>query len=470
MNNFSLLNLPAPLLQAIDALGYTEMTPIQAESLPPMLAGRDVRAQARTGSGKTAAFSLALLAQLQPDQIGLRVLVLCPTRELADQVSKEIRGLARFIPNLKILSLCGGVPIRTQLASLTHEPHVAVGTPGRIKDLIGRNALDLSALTTVVLYEADRMLDMGFLDVVEEILRHAPDTRSTWLFSATYPEQIAHLSARFQQNPIAIEIEAEDPQGGIEQSFLEVENHEKPDAVIALLLQLKPESCLIFCNTKNDTRELAATLRQHRIPTLELHGDLEQRDRDETLLQFANGSYRILVATDVAARGLDIKDLPLVIGFELPSDPDTYVHRIGRTGRAGASGVALTLVSKREMPRSLRIEEAQVDGKPHPITWGSLPSLTRASENPASSEAKLPPPQMHTLVIDAGRKDKLRPGDILGALTGDAGLQAKSIGKIDLFPTRAYVAIEVKYFDAAWKALRGGKIKGRNFRVRKLTS
>lgn len=462
MNNFSSLKLPASLLKAIDALGYSEMTPIQAQSLPPMLAGRDVRAQARTGSGKTAAFSLALLAQLQADEVGLRVLVLCPTRELADQVSKEIRGLARFIPNLKITSLCGGVPIRTQLASLTHEPHVAVGTPGRIKDLIGRKALDLSALATVVLDEADRMLDMGFLDVVEEILSHAPKARNTWLFSATYPEKIGHLSARFQQDPVAITVETADPQGGIEQSFLEVENHDKPNAVIALLLQLKPESCLIFCNTKNDTRELAATLRQHGIPALELHGDREQRDRDETLLQFANGSYRILVATDVAARGLDIKALPLVIGYELPSDPDTYVHRIGRTGRAGASGVALTLVSNREMPRSLRIEETQA----HPITWGSLPA---GSENLSSSGANLPPPQMHTLVIDAGRRDKLRPGDILGALTGDAGLPAKSIGKIDCFSTRAYVAIEAKHFDTAWKALRAGKIKGRNFRVRKLT-
>lgn len=461
MNDFSYLKLPASLLRAIDALGYSEMTAIQAESLPPMLAGRDVRAQARTGSGKTAAFSLALLAQLQAGEVGLRVLVLCPTRELADQVSKEIRGLARFIPNLKVLSLCGGVPIRAQLASLTHEPHVAVGTPGRIKDLMGRNALDLSALATVVLDEADRMLDMGFLDVVEEILSHAPKSRNTWLFSATYPEKIGHLSACFQQNPVAIKIEAEDPQSGIEQSFIEVENPGKPSAVMALLLQIKPESCLIFCNTKNDTRELAATLRQHRIPALELHGDLEQRDRDETLLQFANGSTRILVATDVAARGLDIKDLPLVIGFELPNDPDTYVHRIGRTGRAGASGVAITLVSNREMPRSLRIEETLA----HPITWGALPER---SENPSSPEANLPPPQMHTLVIDAGRKDKLRPGDILGALTGDAGLQAKNVGKINLFPTRAYVAIEVKHFDTAWKALRAGKIKGRNFRVRKL--
>ena len=462
MHNFSSLKLPAPLLKAIDALGYSEMTPIQAQALPPMLAGRDVRAQARTGSGKTAAFSLALLAQLHPEEAGLRVLVLCPTRELADQVGKEIRGLARFIPNLKILSLCGGVPVRTQLASLTHAPHVAVGTPGRIKDLIGRKALDLSGLTTVVLDEADRMLDMGFLDVVEEILAHAPKSRNTWLFSATYPEQIGRLSARFQQDPVEIEVEAEDPQAAIEQSFIEVENQDKPNAVIALLLQLKPESCLIFCNTKIDTRELAATLRQRAIPTLELHGDLEQRDRDETLLQFANGSTRILVATDVAARGLDIKDLPLVIGYELPNDPDTYVHRIGRTGRAGASGTAITLVSKREMPRSLRIEETLA----HNITWGSIPMN---GENLSSPEMNLSPPQVHTLVIDAGRKDKLRPGDILGALTGEAGLPASSIGKIDLFPTRAYVAIEVAHFDKAWKALRAGKIKGRNFRVRKLT-
>ncbi len=455
MKKFSDLPLPAALLQAVDALEYRQMTPIQAAALPTMLAGLDVRAQARTGSGKTAAFSLALLAGLAPEEIGLRALVLCPTRELADQVSKEIRALARFVPNVKVLSLCGGVSLRPQLASLTHEPHIAVGTPGRIKDLVDRKALCLDKLTAVVLDEADRMLDMGFLEVVEDILSHAPGARNTWLFSATYPPRIGSLSRRFQRDPLVVTVESPSSQPSITQLFFSVESSEKTAAIESLLLHRQPESCLIFCNTKNDTRELGAALGAQGIPTLTLHGDMEQHERNETLLQFANGSYRILVATDVAARGLDIKDLPLVIGFELPGDADVYVHRIGRTGRAGASGEALTLVAPREMARVPKIEETTGER----AQWADLPPCRAVA---------LPEPAMQTLGIDAGRRDKLRPGDILGALTGDAGLHTSSIGKIDLFPTRAYVAIANNDFDRAFKFLRNGKIKGKNIRVRRL--
>lgn len=456
MDNFSDLNLPKSLLQAVDALGYNNTTPIQTASLPPMLSGQDIRAQARTGSGKTAAFGLALLAKLDPDSISLQTLVLCPTRELADQVSKVIRALARFIPNIKVLSLCGGVPIRHQLSSLSHEPHIAVGTPGRIKDLLDRRALKLNHVSTVVLDEADRMLDMGFLGVVEQILRPTPTYRNTWLFSATYPQEIDRLSQEFQRNPVEVTIEEGEAHSSIKQSFFAVEQDDKPTAIFDLLLHFQPESCLIFCNTKNDTHDLADLLRQHQIPALELHGDLEQRDRDEALLQFANGSCRIMVATDVAARGLDIKDLPLVIGFELPNDPDVYVHRIGRTGRAGASGRAQTLVAEREMHRASRIEEIHGEA----VSWSKVPTSFVAET--------LPEPTMKTLMIEGGKKDKLRPGDILGALTGSAGLKSSAIGKIDLTPKRAYVAIERHQSRGAQNALRDGKIKGRKFRVRRL--
>ncbi|MGH8052069.1 MAG: ATP-dependent RNA helicase DbpA [Arenimonas sp.] len=457
MNKFTELKGLAPsLLQAVDALGYTEMTEIQAGALPLMLNSQDILAQAKTGSGKTAAFGLALLSKLQNEQGRLQSLVLCPTRELADQVSKEIRALARFIPNVKVLSLCGGIPLRPQLASLAHEPHIVVGTPGRIQELIDKEALKLDALQSVILDEADRMMDMGFLDAVKSILKKTPNTRNTWLFSATYPEEIRAISKQFQKNPTEITVESQHDDSVIQQLFYQVEPNDKPDAVIALLLEHQPESCLVFCNTKIDAKGLTDVLWKRGISAIELHGDLEQRDRDETLVQFSNGSSRVLVATDVAARGLDIKALPMVIAYELPSDADIHVHRVGRTGRAGETGLALSLVSSREMGRTSKIEE--IIGTP--ISWTRL--LSRGGS------LSMPAPAMKTLVIDAGRQDKLRPGDVLGALTGVGGLKANQIGKIDVFATRAYVAVQSSFIDNVLQKLRAGKIKGRNFRVRKL--
>jgi ATP-independent RNA helicase DbpA len=448
-------SLPTALIQATGTLGYTELTEIQAAALPPMLARRDVIAQALTGSGKTAAFGLALLAALQPQQIRLQSLVLCPTRELADQVSKEIRALARFIPNVKVLTLCGGIPVGVQLASLAHEPHIVVGTPGRILDLCRKDALRFDAIQTVVLDEADRMLDMGFLDDVSAILALTPDTRNTWFFSATYPPQINALSAQFQREALRVTVERQHDASAIEQLFYEVGIEDKPLAVLTLLRQRQPDSCLVFCNTKIDVKTLTDFLWKHDVPALALHGDLEQRDRDETLVQFANGSCRVLVATDVAARGLDIKALPLVIACELPHDAEVHTHRIGRTGRAGASGVAITLVAPEEMKRVERIEN--ILGAE--LTWSPLP---RSGGN------ALPAPAMRTLAIDAGRQDKLRPGDIVGALTNAAGLQKEQIGKIDVFATRAYVAVERTVASVAREKLRNGKVKGRSFRVRSL--
>ncbi|MES2604089.1 MAG: ATP-dependent RNA helicase DbpA, partial [Pseudomonadota bacterium] len=453
---FSEVALPASLLQAVDVLGYTEMTPIQAATLPVLMQGRDVVAQAKTGSGKTAAFGLAALARLNPEQSRLQILVLCPTRELADQVAKEFRALARFIPNIKMLSLCGGISIHPQLASLSHEPHVVVGTPGRILDLLGREALKFDQIQTVILDEADRMLDMGFLDDVSKILSQTPDSRNTWLFSATYPYEILSLSKQFQREPEKVSVTSTEAQNLIEQKFYKVEPADKPAAVLRLLLEQQADSCLVFCNTKIDANDLHDYLWKQGIPALNLHGDLEQRDREETLVQFANGSKRVLVATDVAARGLDIKALPLVIAYELPNDSDVHTHRIGRTGRAGEKGLAMSLASSEEANRVQRIEALLG----HRIEWSRLPTAARAS--------KLAAPTMRTLIIDAGRQDKLRPGDIVGALTGVGGLQADQVGKIDVFATRSYVAVASALIDKVIEKLRAGKIKGRNFRLRKL--
>ncbi len=455
MTEFTALALPTELQQALDVLEYTQMTPVQAASLPPILAGRDVIAQARTGSGKTAAFGLGLLSRLASENVQVQALVLCPTRELADQVGKEIRRLARFMPNIKVSVFCGGVPLRPHLASLTHPPHVVVGTPGRIQELIDEGALVLEGLRTVVLDEADRMLDMGFEPAITGILGQAPAARQTLMFSATFPEEIRTLGRRFQRDPE--EHTVADGEGSvIEQRFYEVEAPRKTDALALLLADLKPDSALVFCNTRRDVQQVADDLAQRGFAVLALHGDLEQRDRDEVLVCFANRSCQVLVATDVAARGLDIKDLPLVVSHGLASDLDTHTHRIGRTGRAGEKGLALSLVASEDRRRIIGIEEQL--GKA--VRWERI-DLSRKPGKPA-------PAAMTTLVVDAGRQDKLRPGDLVGALTGDAGIPAAAIGKIDGFATRTYVAIERSQASKALERLKAGKIKGRSFRVRKL--
>lgn len=448
--------LPPSLVKATEALGYTELTPVQAAALPLLLEGQDIIAQALTGSGKTAAFGLALLAALQPEQTSLQSLVVCPTRELADQVSKDLRALARFIPNVKVLTLYGGIPVGVQLASLSHTPHIVVGTPGRLLDLCNKGALDFRALRNVVLDEADRMLDMGFLEDVDAILALTPATRQTWFFSATYPPEIGALSRRYQRDAQSVVVEVRHAASVIEQRFYRVEAAAKSEAVVALLLAQQPESCLIFCNTRNDVNELGDFLWKRNIPALTLHGEMEQRDRDETLVQFANGSCRVLVATDVAARGLDIKALPLVLAYELPGDADVHTHRIGRTGRAGETGMALSLVAPAESGRIQKIEALLGAA----LRWDDLPGRVPG--------ARLPAPLFRTLVFDAGRQDKLRPGDIVGALTGDGGLHKDQVGKIALFATRAYVAVARSVADSALGKLRNGKIKGRKIRVRLL--
>ncbi len=456
MTDFPSLPLQPALLQAVDALGYVQMTPIQAASLPPMLEGRDVIAQARTGSGKTAAFGLALLSKLDAGAISTQALVLCPTRELADQVSKEIRRLARCVPNIKVLTLCGGIPLGPQVGSLAHPPHIVVGTPGRIQDLLVKKALKIEALKVLVLDEADRMLDMGFEDDINAIVKLVPKTRQTLLFSATWPEAIRAISRRMQRDPIAVTVDSTHAADVIEQIFFEVEPARKLDALAVLLATHRPEAALVFCNTKRDVDAVAEQLAQLGYVALALHGDMEQRDRDEVLVRFANRSCAVLVATDVAARGLDIKELPAVVSYELPTDADAHVHRIGRTGRAGNSGLALSLVAARETGRVAMLETALGTV----AKWGRV-DLSQRMPKPS-------PPAMVTLAIDGGRQDKLRPGDVVGALTGDAGLNADAIGKIDTFATRSYVAVQRDQAARALERLRAGRIKGRSFRVRRV--
>ncbi|MFS9379231.1 ATP-dependent RNA helicase DbpA [Citrobacter sp. ANG330] len=456
MTAFSTLNvLPAAQLANLNELGYLSMTPVQAAALPAILAGQDVRVQAKTGSGKTAAFGLGLLQHIDVTLFQTQSLVLCPTRELADQVAGELRRLARFLPNTKILTLCGGQPFGAQRDSLQHAPHIIVATPGRLLDHLQKGTVSLDALTTLVMDEADRMLDMGFSEAIDEVIRFAPESRQTLLFSATWPEAIAAISGRVQRNPISIEIDSVDALPAIEQQFFEVPTHGKIPLLQKLLSQHLPASCVVFCNTKKDCQAVCDALNAAGQSALALHGDLEQRDRDQTLVRFANGSARVLVATDVAARGLDIKSLELVVNFELAWDPEVHVHRIGRTARAGNSGLAISFCAPEEAQRANILSEMlQLR-----LNW--QPAPTNVAIAPLSAE-------MATLCIDGGKKAKMRPGDVLGALTGDMGLQGADIGKITVHPAHVYVAVRQSVANKAWKQLQSGKIKGKSCRVRLL--
>jgi len=433
------------------------MTPIQAQSLPDILKGKDLLAQAKTGSGKTAAFAIGLLHKLDVQNYQTQSLVLCPTRELAEQVSNEIRRLARSIPNTKLLTLCGGKPMAPQITSLERAPHIVVGTPGRILKHLDKETLKLDNLNVLVLDEADRMLDMGFHDDIMRVIKMVPRQRQTLLFSATYPDEIKDISDAVQNDPVEVRVESLHDNKKIKQVFYEIQKGERTRTLISLLHHYRPESSLVFCNRKQQCRELAEELWKQGFHALALHGDLEQRERNQVLAQFANKSSSILIATDVAARGLDIKDLEAVINFELSPDPEVHIHRIGRTGRAEKEGLALSLFMASESPKVIRIEEYQ----DNPIRIDKTSTL-KMREN-----FRLSPP-MVTLCINGGRREKIRPGDILGALTANTNLPGKQIGKIDIFDILAYVAVERPIAKQALKILTQGKIKGRRFRVRKL--
>ena len=459
-DSFARLPLPPHVLQNLDSLGYTRMTPIQAASLPLALAGKDLIAQAKTGSGKTAAFALALLANLNPRRFAVQALVLCPTRELAEQVTQELRRLARAEDNVKVLTLCGGTPIAPQALSLEHGAHVVVGTPGRLMDHLERGSLVLDALNTLVLDEADRMLDMGFFEDIATVAKQCPKQRQTLLFSATYPDGIAKLAAAFMRDPQTVKVAAAHLPGKIRQRFYEVTESQRLHAVGLLLAHYRPVSTLAFCNTKQQCRDLVDVLRGQGYEALELHGDLDQRDRDQVLVRFANRSASVLVATDIAARGLDITQLEAVINVDITPDADTHTHRIGRTGRADEEGWAFSLASVDEMGPVGRIEKAGG----FVSNWQPLSSL--GSLTPASKDPLLPP--MQTLQILGGRKEKIRPGDVLGALTKDLGFAGAQIGKINVNEFSTYVAVSRDIAQQVLKKLSTAKVKGKSVKVRLL--
>lgn len=455
--NFATLPLKAELLANLDTLGFSEMTEIQAQSLPKILAGKDVLAKAKTGSGKTVAFALGLLNNLDVERFRIQALVMCPTRELAEQVAQEIRQVGRMIDNMKVLTLCGGTPMGPQIGSLSHGAHIIVGTPGRIMDHLFKKRLNLRNVNTLVLDEADRMLDMGFEDEMEAVIKNVPTDRQTLLFSATYPDQIKQISMKVQRNPIEITVESTHDTTKINQIFYEVEDVHRTKAVAALLSEFQPESAIIFCNTKVACQSLLEELTELGFSVLALHGDLEQRERNQVLVRFANKSVSLLIATDVASRGLDVKEIGAVINYQITPDPEVHIHRIGRTGRADAEGLALTLCAPNEMARANAIEDYQ-QAK---IVWKAIQAL-RFHAN------RIIAPEYQTISIDGGKKAKLRPGDILGALTKDADVPFDDVGKINVTATHSYVAVKLRSVKRSLKQFNEGKLKGRKFKARKL--
>lgn len=464
--DFSSLPLSKSLLTNLSTLGYQRMTPIQAQSLPLILAGKDVVAQGKTGSGKTAAFGLGLLHNLNVKRFRVQSLILCPTRELADQVAKEIRRLARSIHNIKVLTLCGGVSLGPQIGSLEHGAHIIVGTPGRLEDHLNKGRLNLDNLNTLVLDEADRMLEMGFQSALDLIFSLCPKKRQTLLFSATFPDQIKPITKNIMNNPETVKVLSTHDSSSINQHFFQIENNSQRMTALRLLLaKYQPGSSVVFCTTKIETQSVADELSSYGFSCMALHGDLEQKDRDRTLVMFANKSVSVLVATDVAARGLDIDNLDAVINYQISRDPEIHVHRIGRTGRAGSKGVALTLIAENEIHRMIKLE----DYLKQSIKMEELPGIEFLDKAMAK-------PSMATLQIDGGRKQKVRPGDILGALTAKSNKTGKSeingdqIGKIQIFDLKAYVAVNRKIADAALKKIVNGKLKGRSFKARYIRS
>ncbi|KFZ39114.1 DEAD/DEAH box helicase [Shewanella mangrovi] len=450
--DFSALPLKKSLIATVADLGFAHMTPIQAQSLPAILDGRDVLAQAKTGSGKTCAFGLGILQLLDVKKFRVQSLVLCPTRELADQVASELRKFARGIHNIKILTLCGGTPIGPQIGSLEHGAHIIVGTPGRVLEHLEQRRLFLDDVNQFVMDEADRMLEMGFTEALDQIRAFLPRKRQNLLFSATFPASILALAKETLQQPVEVKVAESATNANIQQTFYRISNIEgRRQGVYQLLLKQRPESAVVFCNTKQETQDVADFLADKGFDAVALHGDLDQRERDRALVAFALKSAVVMVATDVAARGLDIDALDLVINYQLAFEQEAHVHRIGRTGRAGAKGVALSLVAPNDDMRLALLEDRYGT-----LQFDELPEVTNTAPLLAN---------MSCIRIEGGKKHKLRPGDILGALTAGNDINGSDVGKIQVNDIWAYVAVRRELGKQAAKKLSNGKLKGKSFRA-----
>ncbi|PCK30060.1 ATP-dependent RNA helicase DbpA [Pseudoalteromonas piscicida] len=455
ITSFSQLPLNQFLAKRLVDLNYMVPTAVQAVSLQPVLEGHDLVIKGKTGSGKTLIFALAILNKLQTEINEVQALVLCPTRELADQVAQEIKSVAALIGNVKVQTLCGGVPIEPQQKALQHGAHIVVGTPGRVEEHVFNGSLILTDTHTLVFDEADQMLDMGFTDTLASIVVYVPEARQTLMFSATYPDKIMKLATQYMRTPQFLEANEEQVHHRIKQTFYKLDNNKmRFNALRVLLMQHQPQSCIVFCNTKAETKRLFEELRQTGLACVELHGDLDQGEREWSLLTFANKSANILVATDVAARGLDVDEVELVINYHLALEPQTHIHRVGRTGRGDHKGVAVSLYGEKEAFKVKQLAEIYGQELKH----GTLPSHTLL-EKPAYKS------NMVTLMIEGGKQQKLRKGDIVGCLTGEDGISFKQIGKINIYDVQAFIAVKREAVKPALRKLNNSKIKNKRYKA-----
>ena len=439
-------DIPDALLETLSTLGFVSMTEIQEKAINPILDGSDILAQSKTGSGKTLAFGLPCVMNTNTNNYKPQTIIITPTRELADQIAVELRRVAAYKSNLKILTLYGGVPLRAQADSLAKGAHILIGTPGRIQDHLAKETLTLENIKTLVLDEADRMLDMGFYDEIVKIGSNMPRGKQTLLFSATFPANIEKLAKALLKQPVTIKVDTVIEENKIDE--LVYETSDKFKTLGTLIQSYKPESLLIFCNTKVEVMALTDKLLKLGHATIDIHGDLDQRDRNESVIAFANGSKRIMVATDVASRGLDIKDIELVINYDLPFDAEVYTHRIGRTGRADATGTAISLFSPKDREKCAYV----------------LAKAKKAALKDLRVDAKFKMlSEYDTLCLNGGKKTKLRAGDIIGTFCKEIGIENSMIGKINITDTKSYIALHHTVVDKVFKALKNVKIKKKKY-------
>jgi ATP-dependent RNA helicase DeaD len=468
MSSFAELGLDSDILDAIHDVGYEAPSPIQDQAIPPLLAGSDVIGQAQTGSGKTAAFGLPMLQYVDPGEHEVQGLVLTPTRELCIQVTQALRTYGRR-KGVDVVAVFGGAPIRTQQAQLRGGGHIVVGTVGRVKDLISRHSLMLHSCRFVVLDEADEMLDLGFLEDVERILSLTPSSRQTALFSATMPPEIRRLADQYLYDPVTIKVKtATLTVDTVEQFALEVKPREKADRLVEVLESERPDQAIVFVRTKIRCDQLFRTLRDRGMNVKALHGDMSQGARDGVMISFKDGRLPLLVATDVAARGLDIVGISHIINFDVPTSPDVYVHRIGRTGRVGRSGRAITFYEPRQrreiqaiernagVKLSPWVEHAHV--APTPVT----PKPRRHSKPRVSVNGEGP---ARKLIVSGGRAAGLEPSDIIHAITAATGLDGEAVRNVRVLERFAFVEVPEEAADRVVEGVGGTEVRGHELRL-----
>jgi len=523
---FDELGLSPNMLKGIKDMGFEETSPIQSQAIPVIMAGHDIIGQAQTGSGKTAAFGVPLLEKVDPENKKTQILVLSPTRELAIQVANEIRKLGKYMHGIKILPVYGGQDITIQIRSLKGGAHIIIGTPGRVMDHLRRKTIRCEEVNMVVLDEADEMLNMGFREDIETILEYVPNERQTILFSATMPKPILDITKKFQKDAKIIKVvKKELTVPSIEQYYYDVKRKDKIEVLTRLLDYYAPKLSVIFCNTKRMVDELAGELTGRGYFAEGLHGDMKQSQRDRVMNSFRNGRTEILIATDVAARGIDVDDVEAVFNYDIPQDDEYYVHRIGRTGRAGKTGRAFTFVKGKEVYKLKDIQRycnAKILAQPIPssedvaaIKAGKIMDKVTAiieeedltaminiideqvnesdytsmdlaaaflkmalgeTESSSSNEELKGDSNnnsnnynfentgaeegMVRLFINIGKNQKVKPGDILGAIAGESGMSGKLVGAIDMYDKYTFVEVPIENAKNVIKAMKDVKIKG----------